>query len=415
MPKKLHTRRRVYSHTRFGGKAFKRDPTTAGKWVPLATGYRDFSGKQETVSEGHHWPPPKVKGGFSDQGGSFYTSKSYVVPFGQKVSTYAKFGSTEEKYSGDLFPYILNGPAFPVVVSSSDDALDELGATAISRCQPTNSVSDASTFLGELAKDGIPSLPGASLWESRVKAAVKAGDEFLNFAFGWSPLVRDVLKLSNAAKHADTVLAQYERDSGKMVRRRYYFPSTRETSETTVATNKSALLAMGNYGGNPGAPLGNVVRKVETVRKQWFSGAFTYYLPSDYDSRKGLAEKAALADKLLGTSITPETLWQLAPWSWAVDWFSNAGDVISNMSAFSANGLVMRYGYMMEHIIVTHTYTQSASGHLNLKGVTVPPLILVTEVKKRRPANPYGFGVSWDGLSTFQAAVLAALGITRRG
>jgi len=33
--------------------------------------------------------------------------------------------------------------------------------------------------------------------------------------------------------------------------------------------------------------------------------------------------------------------------------------------------------------------------------------------KSRFPANPFGFGVGWEGLSPTQLAITAALGITR--
>jgi hypothetical protein len=123
---------------------------------------------------------------------------------------------------------------------------------------------------------------------------------------------------------------------------------------------------------------------------------------------------ALLADRI-GLSPTPDTIWNLAPWSWAIDWFSNTGDVISNVTDFATQGLVMHYGYVMEHSIVERTYYQPISGYLiDRKPVAAGPLSLVTETKVRRQANPFGFGVSWEGLSTFQASILAALGISRR-
>jgi hypothetical protein len=153
---------------------------------------------------------------------------------------------------------------------------------------------------------------------------------------------------------------------------------------------------------------------VETTRDRWFSGAFTYYLPTGYDSRAELARIASLADKLLGTSITPETIWNVLPWSWAVDWFTNAGDVLANINRFKNNGLVMPYGYMMERTITKHIYTLNKSGLIGAKNVGKGPLTLVTITKKRIPANPYGFGITWNSLSGFQASILAALGISRR-
>jgi len=127
-----------------------------------------------------------------------------------------------------------------------------------------------------------------------------------------------------------------------------------------------------------------------------------------------LARYALLAQRL-GLDPSPEDLWELAPWSWAVDWFSNAGDVISNVNSFQIDGTVLAYGYMMEHTIISDTYTLTGVTDVNGDPVAIPTLTLVTETKVRQVANPYGFGVSWDGLSSFQASIIAALGISRHG
>jgi len=75
---------------------------------------------------------------------------------------------------------------------------------------------------------------------------------------------------------------------------------------------------------------------------------------------------------------------------------------------------------MMEHSIEKVSYSLSkTSGWTGpngtvYPGVTPSDVTFVTETKKRIRANPFGFGVSWDGLSPFQASIAAALGITRR-
>jgi hypothetical protein len=420
VPKQMHTRKRSLRGFRNEGRVWNSEKLGGFKFGEQKRS-RSNAGRQITVSEGHRWPPSS-DGTLSDEGGPFFTERSYV-----KGKSTRRINIRYDhpqlswfiNYEGDMScnPVItVDGSIFPPSLASSDAELAALGATAVARCSPTNSIAEVSTFLGELVKDGLPSLPGLRAMESKVSAAVKAGDEFLNAAFGWAPLVKDVTSVRDAAKHADTVLAQYERDSGRVVRRRYNFTPENTVSEGYVATDTTAMMA----GGSPiladiSGIRGNLVRKVETSRRRWFSGAFTYYLPADYDSRKRMAGDASEADKLFGTSLTPEVLWELAPWSWAIDWFSNAGDVISNVSAWESAGLVMRYGYMMEHTVHTWTYEMDRAGLEGLAHSPVPPLVLVTESKKRVPANPFGFGVDWDGLSPFQGSVLAALGITRRG
>jgi hypothetical protein len=124
-----------------------------------------------------------------------------------------------------------------------------------------------------------------------------------------------------------------------------------------------------------------------------------------------MVRDAALADKLFGISLTPEVLWNLAPWSWAVDWFSNTGDVISNLSDWASDGLVLQYGYMMEHTVSSYTYSMSPTGIY--RGVPAPPVSFVTETKIRRRASPFGFGINLSALSARQNAILVALGLSR--
>jgi len=393
-------------------------PYAAGTWADSETVGQKASrkGKQVTVSEGH--PFVGVKNRQGDVGGEFYSQRQYVladnrsIKLSKRLDNYPYY-KTDLIYEGPLRPINIGSSSysFPPASSSSNAVLDAWGAKAIARSKPTNSVADASTFLGELLKDGLPHLIGHALWKDRTKAAKAAGSEYLNTQFGWVPFVSDIRDFANAVSHAHTVLAQFERDSGRMVRRRYNFPTQKAVTTDTIAVGQVPYTGVSaTWMFTP--PYGDLVRTRETVQRRWFSGAFTYHLPSGYDSRNGMARFALEADKLLGISLTPETLWNLAPWSWAVDWFSSTGDVISNLSDWATYGLVMRYGYMMEHTIVKDTYTLSESGLID-RGLKASPVSFVNETKIRRKANPFGFGLTWAGLSPFQLSIAAALGLSR--
>ena len=130
-----------------------------------------------------------------------------------------------------------------------------------------------------------------------------------------------------------------------------------------------------------------------------------------------------LTAKLLGAEPDLNTLWQLAPWSWAVDWTLNAGTWIKSLQALLSYGTVLRYGYVMEKTTITDTFFAGdvvrgqtpgfESTYTSRPFPAVQAITLRTTVKKRVQANPFGFGVSWDGLSNIQRAIVAALGITR--
>jgi hypothetical protein len=117
------------------------------------------------------------------------------------------------------------------------------------------------------------------------------------------------------------------------------------------------------------------------------------------------------ANKLLGLRLTPEVLWDLTPWTWLGDWVSNLGDVIHNVSALGQDNLVIKYGYIMQHTKYEREYRLSLNKP-RIDGVGVYDLKLINERKVRMKASPYGFGLTWDGFSTRQWAILGALGLS---
>jgi hypothetical protein len=416
--------------TRHYGKARSRNRTRSrskvtgvqGDWTPLSTTEPySLNGVQTTVSEEHHWPPPK--GGFQGDVGGEFSSVNQHATLGGGRPWYARQESAfwiDEFLCEDSFtPIPLTGgkPVWPTSLQSTDVDLDARGATAVAQCKPTRASSNLLVALGEVYRDGLPALIGQRTWRDRTLAARNAGDEYLNKEFGWDPLISDITSFGDTVRNGHQLVSQYERDMGNLVRRRRNLPSESSTTTTIQGTNQAPVsMAFGSPPPGPGnagvLQTGTLFRIEKTLKERWFSGAFSYGIPLNSTGLDGMAEHAGLADRLFGLSLTPDALWQLAPWSWAVDWFTNTGDVLSNISDAVTQGLVMHYGYMMEHTVHSYTYV--------LEGCTrdgqpfrPPPVELVTETKRRRRANPFGFGVTWDGLSPFQLAIAAALGITR--
>jgi len=123
--------------------------------------------------------------------------------------------------------------------------------------------------------------------------------------------------------------------------------------------------------------------------------------------------------QFFGAKPDLETLWNLAPWSWAADWFVDVGALVKNLQNKINYGTVMPYGYVMQKTVVTDTFMAGKVRNFQYPGAIpapyppVPDITLRVTTKKRIQANPFGFGVTWDGLSPTQAAIAAALGITR--
>ncbi len=378
-------------------------------------------GQQLTVDEvqDETWTGQQALNPKHDRGGYFFSSRSYADIGSQTVSGVTEDGLTgiTYEYTGSAHVAVNYNEPFPSSLEGSNDLLEEHGSTAIARCEPTNALADTSVALGELLVErGLPDIPLLKSFYKRADIVRRAGSEYLNVVFGWLPLKREVEAIAKAAADLDRLIDILEKQSGRPVRRRYTFDVESNITHDVVAENVSIHIGgtdvINRLIGDTGER-GKILKTEETRIERWFAGAFTYYLPSDFESRSKIRKNASSARKILGIELTPDTLWNLAPWSWAVDWVSNSGDVVKNVSHFASNGLVMQYGYMMERTVHRITYTHV--GPTGVLGIdSVPPVSFTTETKKRVPASPYGFGFDWSGISPFQSSILVSLGISRR-
>lgn len=373
------------------------------------------SSNHPEFSRGH-----KPVGGLGDYGGDFFTQRQAVRCQANKqaMSGAKRYGPTLTRSAHYSGPILAVSPvaSFPPYDPSSNAQIDAKGTTAIARSNPANSVANAATFLGELVRDGLPNLTGAALlqWREGTKRARKAGaSEYLNVEFGYKPILSDMDKFFQAVFNSSRLLKQYERDSGKMVRRRYGFQPVITTEMSPFPMAGPWLVPDTDAWYKEGGDVGFCMRDRTTTRRQWFSGAFTYYLPSGYDSRNAMDREALRLQKIFGAELTPDVIWNIAPWSWAVDWVSNAGDVISNLSNWLSDGLVLRYGYMMERCTTIDTYTWLGPTGFQQDSIRPSTVSLISETKLRRRATPYGFGLDWSSFSPRQWAIAAALGISK--
>lgn len=367
---------------------------------------RRWKGKQFTVSESH----PRSKKGKYAEGGPFFTYLLQPEINTREVELKWKHAWGNAVYRGPIMV-----PSYPSesfggfsIPSSDSKYLDPYGATAISIVDPTNPHAELGIALGEILLDRRVSVPGVQTWKNRTEKLVAAGSEFLSAQFGWLPLVEEIKNTYSAMQMADSLIENYQNASGTWVHREFEFPIEESTTEDVVQNNRA--LGSATWGDIPGADV-PITRKSYTKIRRWFSGSFSYHgeAQNHLQSASGIN---SVADKLFGSAVTPELIWQLTPWTWAIDWFSNAGDVINNVNSFKLAGLVMKYGYIMEESITKYSYSMPSTGYNQLDG-SVPDSNYVQIVKRRREANPFGFGVSWEGLSPTQLAITAALGITR--
>lgn len=371
---------------------------------------RVWKGRQFTASSGH-----KKTHGVYLEGGPFFTYLTKPSISTRQVHMVGQRVSDTIKYDGPIcIPVPLVATVGSTPPSRDDSYLDQYGATAIRIVDPSNPNANLGETLGEFVADRGITLPGIQSWKRRTEVAKAAGSEYLAAVFGWLPLVSEVKSTAQSVKDGNQIMRHYQENSGSNVHREFEFDVIESQSESLLGNGAlyrcvySGNSSISAYQTVPGVPI-TVSRKSSTRR--WFSGSFTYAATQASSLGRCLGLESE-ADKLFGLTLTPDVLWELVPWSWAIDWFSNTGDVIHNAVSLGASGLVMRYGYIMEETTIVDTYSMPSTGLTGVEGS--PPNCSITHViKRRRPANPFGFGVSWEGLSPTQLAIIAALGITR--
>lgn len=129
------------------------------------------------------------------------------------------------------------------------------------------------------------------------------------------------------------------------------------------------------------------------------SGVFTYHLGDIPPT------PAYLRLKLLGLIADEALLWEATRWSWLVDWFSNMGDVISNIEANLRDRVVSLYAYSQRRIVREYKFTCS-NGYYDCS------VTRVFDTKCRRKIDPFGLA-SEVSLSDLQLGILVALGLQR--
>jgi len=293
------------------------------------------------------------------------------------------------RWTGPLVPtgnsYLEVGP--PAVTPLDTSALNFWGTAGVARAAPTNPLFDAGTFVGELRQ--IPSLPGRSLFKKGLKGT---GDEYLNVEFGINPILRDANTIRETAIAAENFLNQLAAKSGKYTRRQRLLQDTKTVTEEVVSNNLQSNFAIGPDSSFP------LKRTYTQHQKIWFSGSFCYFYQL-HPNESDFLRRMRYAKDVFGLDLSLEVGWNLLPFSWLADWVSNIGDITHNLTRFSQDGLVMKYGYVMCHTINTYEYTYGPSRWT-----------ISNEVKQRARANPFGFGIVPANLSDRQWAILAALG-----
>lgn len=302
-------------------------------------------------------------------------------------------------------------PAFYSDASSYNSMnLDALGATGWKKFKPAKPLADVGVMLGEsreiprMLKDSVKALKQLAFNPTKtIRNMSWLSNQNLAMQFGWLPLMRDLEKCYDAYQKANDELARIRKENGQWVHH-----------GGTVATG-GGCVQLGTCSITPG-PTGYSLPPEGTTQgpvyvswgyRVWFSAWFKYYI-EDFDAP---LTRFRLGTRIWGLNNTPTIVWNLLPWSWLVDWFSNLGDNIDNLVPI--DGLVARMPCIMRHCWTRYDGEvrqrfKEPNGSFVTHQASNFKLI---ETKGRAVASPFGFGLSGKDLSARQLSILASLGV----
>lgn len=376
------------------------------KWKSYSTELYTY--QEECWDELHPGPPYRSGGPLNkylfetDQ----YTLKGPVDARGWKY-----------RYVGGHLPSYWPSNFLSQTFSGFQDAEDSMllaeGATGWKRSSPTKPRVDTGVAIAELRE--LPRMLRttakgfADLWRSLGGSKTyfgpkKVADHWLNHQFGWLPFLSDLRGLYKLTKNLDKELKQLARDNGQWIKRACTLTNSSD-SQILVNDNRCCSPVVNTYCYS--TPAGQSVVTKTTSERTWFEARFRYHIPGHPGSWQWNSRAISM---LYGIQISPSLLWEITPWSWLIDWVSNAGDVISNISQITINDLCAKYAYVMstksERVDV-----YQISNYRNCVGGGNWYALL--ERKCRYGASPFGFGLTGADFSARQWSILSALGLSR--
>jgi len=307
-------------------------------------------------------------------------------------------------------------PAIPSDMTLTDSQVRVQGTSAMNWSRPGYVGSSALTASAELGQEGIPMTPRVDEWKRKAGALRNISKTHLAVQFGWLPILAEIQAFAQRVTHQNAIVADaYKRARSNCIHVGYRFPTVSLPPTISTFTNttpgnwETGALAIGES-------LAGSVATAMTV-DSWFEGSWQSFLPGygqDKDEEH-LEESSAKARLLLGPFLSPKLIWELAPWSWAIDWMTNTEDILDAFSNVLNDGMVLRNAYIMCHFKsdVYAGYGPNASYKGTTRSVTPGSAHRVIETKRRFASVPFfGFG-SVGELSVRQLSILAALGIAK--
>lgn len=260
-----------------------------------------------------------------------------------------------------------------------------LATECLKMTNPSRPFVDLGIMIGELRE--LPLL----IQRGGENLARKYGQQTLSREFGWKPLVSDLFKLRSLQLEILKRIEEINRlESEGGLKRTVTLWRGSNIQSNDVITQSGDKLTVHHY----------LDYATQTEIKGYVCWTPTF--PNIPAGRR----LAKVLDVLLGLRIDASTLWNLIPWTWLIDWFSNVGDILEA----SRNTMDATHTSVQ---LMTHS-TTTIQGPSNYAEGTISSFHASLETKQRRTSSGTALDASLPFLDNRQISILGSIGVTRR-
>jgi hypothetical protein len=142
----------------------------------------------------------------------------------------------------------------------------------------------------------------------------RSANSYLNWQFGWVPLINDLRKLMDFNARVDRRVREFHSLYNKGGLRRKLTLAVDNKEDHSVINTESNL-----------ADLITCQQNRFSTRRRW---ATVRWLPTSLPPVDESGERALARKLVFDLQLSKSNLWQAMPWSWLIDWFVNIGDFI---------------------------------------------------------------------------------------
>lgn len=374
-----------------------------------------------------------------------YTNRGIASPF---------IGKVTERYVGGFMPppnayfgseFDLSDPGLILVSTNANiPSMTGLGDQAWSATKPK--IEDMSAFQDVWESDQIPgqftgtrdfvrgAREEAASWRNRYlahpstplrghdKITAVVGREFLNANFGWLPFLKSIYDLNRVIGGFSRLVKKFTKLNGHPYRRRVSLssdePSFKTLSVTQASSGSSYALPVFPQGFPAtyyaSRPHWSLTESVSD--RKWAVGKWTFYRPEFDASVPGFDSawnKFRQAMTIAGLRLTPSALYSVVPWTWLLDWFTNVGNYVDELTDIWNDQIVNHYCFVMCTRQRARHLTVYLPFHDGARSLTFTRVIV--SKARTKGSSPFGFNLDASDLTLRQYSILAALQASRRG